>query len=276
MKKLRFLTAAACALILCGTQAEAAASAKPVKPSKEVEQSVGESNGYKFKVGTGFDYSSGNYGSASNTEIWYVPVTGKVERDNWTLKLTIPWLSITGPGAVVGGGGTGVTRAPAVVTTTESGLGDMVGSLGYSLELPNAFFVDVTGKIKFPTGDFNKGLGTGEADYTGLIDITKQIGIVSLFAGGGYKITGTNSTLNLHNVPLANVGAGIDATPQLNLGTSYDWRESASGRDNPSESTFYANYKLTKQINVQGYGVVGYSDGSPDYGIGLMLGYKFQ
>lgn len=275
MKDIILASVSALALLLGATHADAATT-KPVKPSKEVEQSVGESNGYKFKVGTGFDYSSGDYGSGSNTEIWYVPVTGKVERDNWTVKLTVPWLSITGPGAVVGGGGSGFTRTATPITTTESGLGDMVGSAAYSFELPEATYIDVTGKIKFPTGDFNKGLGTGEADYTGQIDITKQLGIVSVFAGAGYKIVGSNSTLNLHNIPMANVGAGVDVMPELNLGTSYDWRESASGRENPSESNFYANYKITKQVNVQTYGVVGYSDSSPDYGVGLMLGYKFQ
>ena len=39
---------------------------------------------------TGFDYSTGNYGSTTSTSILYIPVTAKYQTDDYYLKLTIP------------------------------------------------------------------------------------------------------------------------------------------------------------------------------------------
>lgn len=276
MKNVLLLTVSVFALLgLAGTPAFAASS-KPAKPSKEVEAQVYENGNYKFKVTSGVDYSVGNYGQAMDTEIWYVPFTGKVERGNWTAKVTVPWLSISGPSAVLGGGGDGtVLRTAGVKRTTESGLGDIVTSLAYDIELPQTTYIDLTGKVKIPTGDFNKGLGTGEADYSLLVDGTKMFGPLSVFAGTGYKFVGTNSTLNLKDSVMVNAGFGYDITPELNAGATYDWRLSASRKSNPSESTFYLNYKFTKEMNVQVYANKGFSDGSADHGFGMMAGYKF-
>ncbi|MBY0429358.1 MAG: hypothetical protein K2Q32_09090, partial [Alphaproteobacteria bacterium] len=244
MKKTLLLNVSALAFsCLIGAPAFAVVPTKAAKPSKEVEVQAYENGDYKVKLGTGFDYSVGNYGQTMDTEIWYVPVSAKVERGSWTAKLTIPWLSISGPSAVLGGGGDGtVVRTAGIVRTTESGLGDMVAALTYGMDLPQETFLDLTGKVKIPTGDFNKGLGTGEADYSLLADVTKMFGPLSVFGGVGYKFVGTNSVLNLKDSVMLNAGAGYDVTPQLNAGATYDWRLSASRRANPSEGALYMNY----------------------------------
>jgi len=57
----------------------------------------------QFSLGAGFAYSTGKYGNAASTGILYLPVTGKYESGNLTLKLTVPYISVTGPGGVVQG-----------------------------------------------------------------------------------------------------------------------------------------------------------------------------
>jgi hypothetical protein len=251
----------------------------PAKSIKETEQQVYSSPHFKFKVGSGFDYSVGDYGQSQNTSIWYVPVSGKVEMDNWAFKLTMPWIRIKGPGAVIGGGDTGgssVVSSGGATVTTESGLGDIVSALTYMINLPEKTYVDLTGKIKFPTADEKKGLGTGKTDYTFQADATKIFGAFSVFGGVGYKFVGSDDTLNLHDVWLMNAGVGYDVTPQVNAGIAYDWHQAASDTaENPSEATLYMGYKATKDINVQVYGVTGFSDGSPNWGGGMMVGFKF-
>lgn len=277
MKKSSLLAVGTLAAVLFAFgQAQAADAAKPTKPTKETEQQVYADSDIKVKVSTGFDYSSGKYGQADKTEIWYVPVSAKVEKGNWTAKITVPWLSIKGPSSVLGGGGDGIiTGGSSTTVKTESGLGDIVTALAYDIELPATTYLDLTGKVKIPTGDYDKGLGTGEADYSVLFDLTKMIGHLSLFGGAGYKFVGTNSTLHLRDSVLVNGGFGYDILTNLNAGMTYDWRLSPSRTADPSEATLYFNYKITPKINVQVYGNKGFSDASAAYGYGLMAGYKF-
>jgi hypothetical protein len=67
----------------------------------------------RFTMGAGVDYSSGTYGGTIATNILYVPVYGKYETGRWLLKLTVPWLRITGPGNVVVAGETPIVVAPS-------------------------------------------------------------------------------------------------------------------------------------------------------------------
>ena len=260
----------ACLFSLNDARAESARSAK------NVEQEVYAADGLKVKVSTGADYSVGSYGQSMDTEILYLPFISKFEYGNWTAKVTVPWLRISGPSSVLGGGDAGVVVSGSGTTkTTQSGLGDIVTGLTYDIALPETTFLDLTGKVKAPSGSFSKGLGTGEADYTLQADVTKMFGPLAVFGGAGYKFVGTNSTLNLHNSTLLNAGFGYDVLPNLNAGATYDWRQSPSRTANPSEATIYVNYKITKKVNVQLYADKGFSNGSADHGFGFMAGYKF-
>src|SRR5215467_11554119 len=58
-----------------------------------------------LSVGTGFDYSSGNYGTSETTDIVSVPVFGKYEYGRWLFRLTVPYIRISGPGNVLPGVG---------------------------------------------------------------------------------------------------------------------------------------------------------------------------
>src|SRR6266481_10019999 len=50
-----------------------------------------------LSVATGFDYSSGGYGSGEKTRITYVPFTLKYEAERYFVRLTVPYLSIDAP-----------------------------------------------------------------------------------------------------------------------------------------------------------------------------------
>src|SRR5258705_1572146 len=75
-----------------------------------------------FTLGTGFDYTTGKYGTSEKTEILYVPLSGKYETGPWTFRAVVPYIRITGPGNVVGAGADRVTLPGASTTRrTESG-----------------------------------------------------------------------------------------------------------------------------------------------------------
>ncbi|MDH3256445.1 MAG: hypothetical protein OEM27_02410 [Nitrospinota bacterium] len=249
----------------------------------------------KVKLSTGFDYSQGDYGRTIDTEIWYFPLITKATYKNWSAKLTVPYLQIKGPGGVIGGGDVVVvcddnsgpgkgggcpdvnTNANANTVTTESGLGDIIGSLTYTLYLEdNDLYLDFTGKIKVPAADEDKGLGTGETDYTVQLDFTKMFGSAYIFGGGGRRFVGENERLQFDDVWLFNAGAGYQISKKFGVGVSYDFRESPSIAEDLSEATAYFTYKVTDSITTMLYGVVGFSDGSPDNSVGLQLNYKFD
>ena len=223
----------------------------------------------------GADYSTGDYGSETDTRIWYLPVSIKLEQTAFIYKLTIPYLQITGPGNIVGadanpGGGSGQE------VTTESGPGDIIAAISYSLfpYQPGELFVELTGKVKFPTADETKLLGTGEYDYSLQTDLFYTSGMVGIFGTLGYKIYGDPPGINYQNIYYYSLGVNYRHKRQFSSGLIYDVKEAAttSGTDQ-QELTPFISIKLDSKKKMLFYLVKGLSDGSPDWGIGLNFGY---
>lgn len=232
----------------------------------------------EFRWATGLDYSSGKYSDTQTTDILYVPFTGTALLGNFTFKATVPYIRIKGPGTVVGGGDVGPIardRAPTAITT-QDGLGDVTASASYTAYLQNnTMFVDFTGKVKIPTADSDKNLGTGKADFTTQIDIAKKTGGVNLFATAGYRFMGSTDALPLRDGFLGSVGASVDVSDRASVGLIYDYRQSASiSAGNPSELTGFVTWKVAKKIRLQTYGIVGFSTGSPDAGVGMQISFR--
>src|SRR5256885_324486 len=59
----------------------------------------------ELALGSGVQFTSGDYGGSSRTSILTIPFTARYERDAWTFRATVPYLRITGPRAVVPGVG---------------------------------------------------------------------------------------------------------------------------------------------------------------------------
>jgi len=238
-------------------------------------------------VSTGFDYSSGDYGGDSNTDMLYVPFSLKYQNDFSSYKLTIPYLSITTEEEVVGGGSDVILVDSNGGTTrekeTESGLGDIFFKATYFLfegseELPAIPMVDLIGKIKFPTADEEKGLGTGEFDYYLQTDLTWIVGSkIAVFSSLGYKIYGSPEEYELNNALYGSLGAAYQIKKGLSAGLMYDARQASTDTGSDvGEATLYVSKKFSEKIKMLLYGVKGFSDGSADYGVGLNLSYAMD
>jgi len=231
-------------------------------------------------LSTGFDYTSGKYGSSEKTEILYVPFTGKYETGAWTFRTTVPYIRITGPGNVVGAGTDRVTLPGAsTARRTESGLGDIVGSAFYNLlnERSAPVGLDVGAKVKLGTADRDKGLGTGENDYSVQADVFKPFGATTAFASLGYRWYGDPPGVELRNVVYGSAGATHKVSENTSVGAAYDWRPRVSSNGGQiSEATAFVTQRLSRAWKVQLYGVKGFSTGSPDYGVGALLSYSLQ
>ena len=240
-----------------------------------------------MSVGTGFDFSSGDYGETSTTDISYVPVNFKYQTDSFALKLNVPYVRISNDGGNVVGGGSNVVVLPpgeeeSGESSTESGLGDIVAAATYflyegSAEQPLYPMIDLSGKIKFPTADEEKGLGTGEADYSLESDFTWFSGQTALFCTLGYRFMGDPESYDLNDVMYASVGVAHQITNNFSSGLLYDVREASTGLGSAtSEATAYGSYKMNDNLKFLLYGVKGFSDGSPDYGLGFTVTYSMD
>jgi hypothetical protein len=229
-----------------------------------------------FSLTTGLDYSTGKYGGTESTDMLYIPVTGKYEVDKYTLKLTVPYLQVTGPGNVVRDVG---QIGPASTTRTkQSGLGDIVVAGTYDMYggHANGTFVDVTAKIKFGTADEAKGLGTGKNDYALQADLYKTFGKNTVFGTLGYKVMGSPPGVTLNNVFYASLGVGHQYSQETSAGLILNLQEKAFPTGFPQqELTAYVSRKLGKTWKAQAYAVKGFSNGSPDWGAGAMFSVAF-
>jgi hypothetical protein len=230
-------------------------------------------------VGVGFEYTTGNYGAAESTETIYVPFVLKHETGPWILKATLPYLRLSGPGNVVGGGPDRIV-VPGLESErrTVSGLGDIVASAFYNLmdERKGGLGVDLGFKIKLPTADEQEGLGTGETDYAFQLDFFRPFGETTLFGSVGYRIYGDPPAGKLDDVPYGSIGLSHRLSPTSSAGAAYDYRPKITpGGSEISEITGFWSNRLSAQWKVQIYGVVGFSDASPDAGAGVLFEHRF-
>ncbi len=228
----------------------------------------------------GVDYSTGKYGLAESTDMTYMPFIAKYEMDDTTLKLSVPWLKITGPGDVVGGNTPIVIGSSNRPITTQSGLGDIVLTVSHTIlrrEESSPLTLDITGKVKFATASASKGLGTGENDYSVALDAYKPLNnTITLFGDVGYKVMGDPTGVNLNNVWFGSAGLSYRINTVSSAGIMADTRQATQNTSDPMrELTVFLTHKFNARYKLQSYLTHGYTNTSTDWGGGLMLGWVF-
>ena len=233
-----------------------------------------QENDPEFTLSTGVDFATGTYGGDVDIEDTYVPLTATVDYGRVAFRLTVPYLSVKAPeGTIFDPGGEPLPGTGAV--TTESGLGDVVGSVTIYDVINNqqlGLAMDLTGKVKFGTADENKGLGTGENDYSVQADLFKFMGDVTLLGSLGYKYRGDSTGVDLDNVLMASAGGTYRFSPDAKGGLIFDYRESAiSGSDSVQELTGFVSRRLSEDWKLQVFVLTGLTDSSPDWGAGFQI-----
>ena len=230
----------------------------------------------ELSAGAGIDYSRGDYGTGSETKILSIPFMARYDIDPWRFKLTVPYLRVTGEGDVIPG--VGRTNRGRRGERTESGIGDSVLAATYGglRDAQSQSGLDLTAKLKLPTGDENRGLGTGSTDETIQVEPYKTIDRLTLFGTLGYTFFGHSDVVELKNGFLYEVGASarLDATDSV--GASLFGRQRVVEGGSPQrELTVFWNRRVAKAQRLQAYFLLGLADGSPDVGIGASALFSF-
>ena len=241
----------------------------------------------RVSFSTSVDYSVGDYGTGKDTTLLYVPFTlGVRPFDHFWLTLTIPYLYQTGQNVVLTGGGVAVKGKKSngkltrpTTSTTESGLGDVLAKASLIVVEETEVLPEITPyfKVKFPTADKDRGLGTGEFDETLGVDVSKLI-IGSLFGYVelAYTFIGEPLGTTLHNTFGWSVSAAYAIAQPFSVFAFIEGATAiAPDQDNPLDIRVGAEYRIIKALKLTGAVMRGLSNGSADWGFTGTLTLRF-
>lgn len=227
-------------------------------------------------LSAGYEYSSGKYGTTAATDIVTVPVSALYRTGPWALKLTVPYLQVTGEGDVIAsGGGRGRRTTSTTATTaqtTRSGLGDIVAMASYRIYAAEQVDagVDLAGRIKFGTAD--KTLGTGRNDYAAQLYAYRAIGDFTPSLVYGYEVLGSSADVPLDNVYYGAVAGDYKFSDLTHAGAEYRYvQKAAATAAEQREAVLYLNRAIATDVYLRVYLLKGYSAASPDRGYGLSI-----
>src|SRR5258706_7667517 len=226
----------------------------------------------ELRLGVGADYARGKYGSSTESTPFSIPFTARYELDRWTYKLTVPWLEVSGPANFVPGfGHTDNSGKPKkrnfAGTTTESGIGDTYGTVTYNAWYDDALErgLDLTGRVKLPTADAGKGLGTGSTDFGVQADAYRTFDRLTLFADVGYTFFRHPHYVELKNAHNYGIRASRKMNERDSLGASLDGRQKASVGGAPQrEVTLFWNRRTERDTRFHAYVLFGLATGTPE------------
>lgn len=240
----------------------------------------------RVSFASGVDYSSGDYGQAVDTEVISIPLAARVVTDRWSFRASIPYLSIKGPAdvaAIADGGGDGGADpggAGSIARTgTEEGFGDL------SLQVTRSFrriggedsgvYFDVSGRVRLPTGDENRGLGVGVTDYSLLGELGNSGESGGVYVNGGWRFLGDRTGVERVDGAQAGAGAWFNVNEGARIGVSTFWREASflSNDDTASASVFWSQ-RLSDNLRLSINAGAGLSKTSADYTGGVRLTWR--
>ncbi|OGQ88971.1 MAG: hypothetical protein A2512_09725 [Deltaproteobacteria bacterium RIFOXYD12_FULL_56_24] len=203
-------------------------------------------------------------------------------------------------GAMVGGAGAGTSAPPSggngpgsnsspgsnmgTATTcqqqrsTVSGLGDLSAEAGYGFFTfgDSGVLVEISGRIKFPTADEDKGLGTGKADYSAQAAVSLPAGRFQPFVQLGYTITGDTSLMTLNDVPYGSLGATLILGKYLDATGAYSFRQKITDTaDDFHETSLSLEWRMGRGWRTWAAFAAGLSNAAPDWTSGIGLSRSF-
>lgn len=229
-----------------------------------------------LKLSTGAEYITGDFGGTEPVEQLYIPVTTRYTTKRYSFRLTVPYIRLTAPTGTVQSDGTIVPGTGPIVT--ESGMGDVIAGITYrdafNSEVASDVAIDFTAKVKFGTADADKGLGSGENDYTIQTELYKFLDRIMLFGIVGYKIRGDPPGVDLNDSLITFVGGNYRLTPAFRTGVDFYYQEALlSGADDQVELSAFLGYKLSNMQYLRIYLIKGFGDASPDWGVGVYISF---
>ncbi len=234
----------------------------------------------------GADWSSGDYGGAEETDLWFVPVSlgytfdgfapTPYAWDQFELRVSSSYLRIRGPGDFFTDGAAGVSAN----RRSDEGVGD-TWLRGIYVFLPKPTMplpvFELEGKLKIPTASNTRDLGTGKLDGALEATVSRSFGPVTPLLSVGWRFRKDPAATNLRSHATASAGASFRLHERLSAGLLYDWRDrSAEGRSRSHELVPHLSFKPTPRVAISPYAVWGIAGYVPDYAFGVTFRYQIR
>lgn len=261
-----------CTLALLSGVAAAGERERPERP-----QPPGREH-FQLKIGAGYD--QGDFGTSDTTRSFFLPVTLRYLGERFELGVTAALVYLDTESSVVVLDGL-PTPAERRRRTDAVGFGDLLfRGRYYALDDPgpDSLVPALTPFLKFkaPTADESKGLGTGEWDVGLGLEFDKHFSEFFVLGDIGYTFIGDPPGQRFRDRPAASLGIGKFFTRNLAVTALLDWRRSlVAGRDDPLELVGIAQFKRSRVLTLSPYAFVGLTDGSPDFGVGAEVSWRF-
>jgi hypothetical protein len=246
-----------------------------------------------LQLSTGIEYSSGNYGETTSTTALVVPFSAKVSFGSLALRASVPYLNLRGPANVApiiegddGGGGSSGSGSNSGSGSSGSGssddtfaanrdvrgMGDASLSATWSFNriASTALYVDVTGRMRLPTGDQSVGLGNGATDFVAQTEIGWDGRKGGIFISGGRRFLEDTPTVARVDGWQASAGYWRNIGKISVFGVQGNWRKaSIAGAPDPQSVDMFLTRRLSTGWKLEVSGSAGLSNASPDYAAGL-------
>ncbi|MBL4795718.1 MAG: hypothetical protein JKY24_09535 [Pseudomonadales bacterium] len=128
-----------------------------------------------------------------------------------------------------------------------------------------------------PIADETKGLGTGEVDQKLKLDFIKRFSSYYGFLAFSYKKRGEPEDTILRNTKALSVGFSRSLEQSRSWGAFYDYKTaSRSGNDDIQECSVFYALSVSDEVKVSTYGLIGLSDSSAKFGLGIQFSYRIK
>jgi hypothetical protein len=190
--------------------------------------------------------------------------------------LTVPFLWSDGPAAVPGDDGDAFGLGLA--DQSVGGLGDVSFGIVRSFDLEaDDLYLDVAGRMRFPTGDFDKGLSTGALDGSATLTLTKAWDSFEVYAELGRRFNGDHAGFHRNDGWIASAGGSYVTEEKLEFGASLDWREATVDFvEDPVELYVYSAFPVDDGVRLTAYATAGVAGDAADYSAGLSISWRID
>jgi len=247
-------------------------------PQDDLIGEVGSRLGWA--ISTGVDASTGRFGGADRITTLTAPLSFSAGYKGFSASVTggliATWFSEPGLGERQirlpprFGGRTISVPTPITVAASEAGAADTTLAGRYE-HLAGPVYLAAGASVKLPTASPERGLGTGEFDYS----LSGELGglwRLSPYAGGGYDFLGSPEGLPLRDSPFAYAGLDWAASERISLTGQYDYARSPSAALADSHQIGATlRWRVRERVRLDFSAARGLSDGAPDVSGGLRL-----
>ena len=244
-------------------------------------------DGQKFTVGVGMQYATGDYGTDITTDSLQIPLTiDYFPTDRVNFEFTIPYVYQNNSNTLLSGGmrfpferRQGMRRTSFSRNDSVSGIGDSSLTAKYLLQKESKTLPGVIPLlyVKFPTGDKDKALGTGEFGAGGGLGIFKSFGPWSTSAEARYIFQGSNENFGLKDFATLEGEIGYQLTEKFFPSFALWWSSAPADESSAlAEARLKGNYLVDQNLHLEGYLAKGLTSNTEDFGAGLNLVFGFK